>query len=81
MFVMEPQQKLLASTSKIIDNIDNIPFFNNNTRSMMSVTSKVDWLKTANSLLANNFIGIHDLNASGFNAWDFRYILITKANI
>ena len=31
-----------SSTSKIIDNIDNIPFFNNNTRSVMSVTSKVD---------------------------------------
>ena len=33
MFVMEPQQKLLR-LQKIIDNIDNIPFFNTNTRTL-----------------------------------------------
>ena len=38
-----------SSTSKIIDNIDNIPFFNNDKRRIMSVRSKVDWLKTGNS--------------------------------
>ena len=33
MFVMEPQQKRLR-LQKIIDNIDNIPFFNTNIRTL-----------------------------------------------